>query len=687
MTRSPKDASGARRAGAAGGESPAAAQPGPRDRVDRLHGVGPARAAALGRAGVRCIADLACLNPRQLEEVGPLVELARLGDYLGARVFVRGEVLSARFVRSGRGRSMLRVRLSDESGAADAVFFNQPWMRDALPVGEVVDLYGSAVDIKGPALASPRRAAPGEDGLVPGALLPIYPNVEGIGLGVLRDLVQRAHQIARDSFVEALSDAARADLELPSLPEALDALHAPRSRASFERARRRLALEPVLALQARLQERLAGRIKGRALQVELDDDEHRALIARLPFEPTGGQRRIMDELRRDLARRAPMRRLLQGDVGSGKTSLGIYACSAVAARAAQAAFMAPTELLAEQHFAGQWPLLAREGLRAELLTGSQPAAQRRATLARLASGEIDVLFGTHALFSRDVRFASLALAVVDEQHRFGVSQRRELFEKGRDVHVLLMTATPIPRTLALTLYGDLEVSSLRERPPGRLPLRTHRVKMADVPRLLRFLDRRLAQGERVFWVAPRIEAGAGGRGAIDAHAWLSCSPLARHGIELVHGRLPSLERTARLDRFRRGDVGLLVGTTVLEVGVDVPQATAMVIEGAERFGLAQLHQLRGRVGRGTRGGTCFLFGADSAAERLELLERTEDGFALAEEDLAQRGMGDLAGLRQAGDNAEGLRSPDLDLELILRARDLMAQDAELRAHYMVRPVG
>jgi ATP-dependent DNA helicase RecG len=295
-----------------------------------------------------------------------------------------------------------------------------------------------------------------------------------------------------------------------------------------------------------------------------------------------------------------------------------------------------------------------------------------------------VCFGTHALFSDDVRFASLACAVIDEQHRFGVAQRRRLLAKGRDVHVLLMTATPIPRTLALTLYGDLEVSVLRERPPGRGRLATHRLRADRIPKLMAFVDRRLAAGERAYWVCPRIEDSEEGRGVESAHAWLGRSRLARFGLELVHGRLPAEERAARLERFRSGESQVLVGTTVIEVGVDVPEATLMVIEGVERLGLAQLHQLRGRVGRGAGDSHCFLHGKRSALERMRLLEGCHDGFELAEHDLDARGMGDLTGARQAGANAEGLDELELDLGWLVRARDLMAGDRELRARYLER---
>jgi ATP-dependent DNA helicase RecG len=360
-----------------------------------------------------------------------------------------------------------------------------------------------------------------------------------------------------------------------------------------------------------------------------------------------------------------------------------------AARAGgQAAFMAPTELLAEQHHLGAQVLLERAGVRAVLLSGSLPAAQRRRAESALADGSAQVAFGTHALFSASVGFRRLWLCVVDEQHRFGVEQRRKLLDKGPDVHALLMTATPIPRSLALTTYGDLEVSLLAERPPGRAAIETRWLGSKRDRVLHEALAACLRRGERAFWVVPRIgESGeeggpARGAGAEERYEELRRSPLARHGVGLVHGRIPAEERARRIDRFRRGETALMVATTVIEVGVDVPEATVMVIEAAERLGLAQLHQLRGRVGRSHRPSWCYLLGKASASARFELLETCADGFVIAEADLAARGMGDLVGVRQAGENSEGLFDPERDLELLQSARELLAEHPELCKTYL-----
>ncbi|MCB9913700.1 MAG: DEAD/DEAH box helicase [Planctomycetes bacterium] len=391
---------------------------------------------------------------------------------------------------------------------------------------------------------------------------------------------------------------------------------------------------------------------------------------------------MLDEVEADLASGRAMRRLLQGDVGAGKTVLGLYAALAVARAGGQAAFMAPTELLAEQHHAGLAPLCAELGLSCGLLTGSTRGAARRALTRDLAVGTVDLVFGTHALLSRDVRFARLDLAIIDEQQRFGVAQRARLVEKGAAAHLLLMTATPIPRTLAHTLYGDLDVSVLREKPPGRGPLTTRWLRKRDRERLPEFLRERLAAGEQVYWVSPLVGEEEGEeRGALRAHRRLAKSALAPFGLELVHGRLPSDERAARLERFRRGEARLLVATTVIEVGVDVPAATVLVVEDAERLGLAQLHQLRGRVGRGPRASYCLLYGRPGARARLELLERCDDGFTIAEEDLKLRGMGELAGTRQAGVFGGVLADLAGDLDLLVAVRELLSGRPELLRAY------
>jgi ATP-dependent DNA helicase RecG len=668
--------------------APPAPRRGARDvPVTELAGVGPARAGKLAALGVASVHDLLCTLPRKLEIAPAPVSIAEARARSGADVRIRGVVAKSRFSRFGR-RSLVRVTVEDPTGAIDVLFFNQPWLRERFVKGVAVELIGRRVEASGAALAASKLGTDSSPLLPEGSLEPVYPATEGVTQEFLRALIRGALEKHGASLEERLGSDALSSRGLPPLDEAVREVHAPRSREGFEAARRRIALEPLLALQASFAARRAARARGRAVVMQVDDAAHRELLSRFPFELTEGQRRVAGELRRDLARRAPMRRLLQGDVGSGKTVLGAYACMLACAAGAQSAFLAPTELLAEQHARGLEPLLARAGLRTALLVGSLAPAARRTVLARLAEGTIDVVFGTHALLGESVRFARLALAVVDEQHRFGVAQREALFDKGRDVHGLLMTATPIPRSLALTVYGDLDVSVLREKPPGRGRVATRWIR--DRRELAPRISERLELGERVYWVVPRIEGEEGGddeslasdgAGAEQRFERMRGKSWARFGVELVHGRMPAARRSAALERFRSGAARILVATTVIEVGVDVPEATVMVVESAERLGLAQLHQLRGRVGRGARESACFLLGSVAAAERLELLERSDDGFAIAEEDLRQRGMGDLLGLRQAGENREGLESPESDLELVLLARELLAARPELAKAY------
>ncbi|MEM8714065.1 MAG: DEAD/DEAH box helicase, partial [Planctomycetota bacterium] len=479
--------------------------------------------------------------------------------------------------------------------------------------------------------------------------------------------------------------------DAPSVDVAAPMIHRPATIPDFEYARRRFALEPILSLQAAVLARRQGK-GGKARVAKVTPVQDEEIRSRYPFTLTQAQARVIGDLRADLGRSRPMRRLLQGDVGAGKTAVAAYAAMVVVECGGQVAMMAPTEVLASQHAYGLRSLLEEHGVRTGLLTGSVRTGERRELLTRLAAGEIDVLFGTHALFSEDVKFRRLDLAVIDEQHRFGVAQRGRLAEKGSDVHVLLMTATPIPRTLALTVYGDLEVSVLDGAPPGRGAVTTRWARGQDRRRMPRFLVERLEAGEQIYWVVPRIGESAGdgesegaASGAASAEARfedLSARPsFRRAGIELVHGRLPTPVRNAALDRFRRGDIATIVATTVVEVGVDVPNATIMVIEDAHRLGLAQLHQLRGRIGRGAKDSYCFLLGDKKAEEKLRLLEGSRDGFFLAEEDLRQRGMGDLLGLRQSGENQEGLIDPERDLDLLLASRDLFQRRPDLVRFY------
>jgi len=668
-----------------------------------LPGVGPRRAETLARLGLVTVRDLLFLLPRRVERIGEARTIAAARAAPGERVRVAGTVGPPSFVARGRfgrrARSVLRATVSDDTGHIEARWFNQPWLADRLrglaASGARVELLGRvAATPRGPVLQTPRLSDEPGRLAAPGSSEAVYPRVEGLGQAFLRGLVGAALERYGDCVPEPLPAGELAALGLPALGPALRELHGPTDEARTELARRRVALEPLLALHARATRartrREAGPEGARGTRVAWSDELDRRLTAAVPFPWTAAQRRSIDEIRRDLTDGVPMRRLLQGDVGTGKTLVAAVACAAVAAGGGQSALLVPTELLATQHAIGLAPWLERLGVRVGCLTGGLPAARRRELAEALSTGELDLVVGTHALLAPDVRFARLDLAVIDEQQRFGVAAKSALLAKAPAVHALLMTATPIPRTLALALYGELDTSVLDEAPPGRGELATHVVgpeRLADVER---FLDRRLAEGERAFWIAPRIGEGEGveddaddasAPGAEAASERLAGGPLGRHGVVLLHGRLPYEERAARVVRFRSGDARLLVATSIVEVGVDVPEATGMVVDGAERFGLAQLHQLRGRVGRGARASTCFYVARAGARERLAILADTRDGFAIAEEDLRRRGMGELFGIRQSGSGLDGLEGPLADPALFARARELLRRHPQLVERY------
>lgn len=642
-----------------------------------LKGVGPARVRAFDRLGIETLGDLLHHAPRRVESSGMPCTLGEALDSEASGVFVfHGTVTKKRFHRFGR-RNTLRLSVAEGERELEVVYFNQPWQRDRFEKGETYTFAGRIQRSgKGPVLVAP-KSAPGAGAIEGGRSIPIYGLPKGVGPELMRSLLRRTLDSLEDLPRECLTSEELAGLDLPELPEALESLHFPGSAEEFQRARRRVMLQELLQMQMRVQGAPRSEATSSALPVPVPPEGTAPSELALPFELTGGQRDVLGQVERDLARKEPMRRLLQGDVGAGKTVVALIAAARVARAGGQCAFMAPTELLAEQHHAGALPLLEAAGLRCALLTGSQPTRQRKATARALECGEIDIVFGTHALFSRSLIYRQLAFCVIDEQQRFGVAQRARLLEKGGAAHLLLMTATPIPRTLALTVYGNLEVSVLREKPAGRGPIKTRWLRPKDGERVPRFLEERIAAGEQVYWVCPRIGSEEEG-GAELAFERLSTSSLAPNGVSLVHGQLDPEVRAARLDAFRRGETKLLVATTVIEVGVDVPAATVMVIEEAERLGLAQLHQLRGRVGRGGRASWCLLYGKPVAKERFELLESCDDGFEIAEEDLRRRGMGELAGLRQSGEVGGLFTDLEDDLDLLLAARELLSNRPELR---------
>ncbi|HEY7526342.1 MAG TPA: ATP-dependent DNA helicase RecG [Candidatus Limnocylindria bacterium] len=617
-------------------------------------------------------------------------ELRPLGDLIpDEKQSARVRVTDVK-IEKGFGRRPQRVvaQLADDSGSAEAVWFGRRFVENRLRAGDDL-LVSGKVQMRGwrPQFVSPEFSAAGRESIHTGRVVPVYRLTAGVTQKRIRELLARILERALPAVDDPLQPGERG--ELPPLAEALYVAHFPEEAADVPAALDRLAFDELLALQLNLAQARHEREELRAARVRVEAEERDRLVAALPFALTGDQRRAVDEVMADLASERPMRRLLQGDVGSGKTAVAAVALAGVVRAGWQAALMAPTEILARQHHAGLQPLLAALGVRAEFLSGSLRSAEKRQIHDAIAVGEAEVVIGTHAVISAAVEFQRLGLAVVDEQHRFGVSQRAALQAKGADLepHLLALTATPIPRTLALTFYGDLAISTLRELPPGRQPIRTELRSRAALPRIQAFIAAEAAAGRQSFVVVPLVaesEALTVASAEAEVERLRAALPALRFG--LVHGQQRADDRDATMQRFALGELDVLVATTVIEVGIDVPNASVMLIEDAERFGLAQLHQLRGRVGRGPHRSFCILLsdaGDERSQERLAVVRGSSDGFQIAEEDLRLRGAGNLLGTRQSG--LPPLRVASLfeprHLALAERARELatglIAADVEL----------
>jgi len=591
---------------------------------------------------------------------------------------------------SGSPKRPYRVRCSDETGFAHLVFFHgrEDWLRRQLPEGEwrvisgVVEHFNDGIQITHP------------DHIVPVAereqvmtIEPVYPLTGGLTARMVAKTIRAA--VDQAPQMPEWQDAAWfARNAWPSWHQALDSLHRPQSEQAViedSPARRRLAFDELLANQLALMMVRAHMRKLKGRPIAVSTHLRPQVLAALPFTLTAAQTRSLAEIDADMAEPLRMLRLLQGDVGSGKTVVALLAMLNAVEAGAQAALMAPTEILARQHMETIAPLVEGAGLRVALLTGRDKGKARDAILADLAAGHVQIIIGTHALFQEDVAYADLAFAVIDEQHRFGVHQRLELASKGQAVDMLVMTATPIPRTLLLTSYGDMDSSRLDEKPPGRQPVSTRALPLSRMDEVVDGIGRAVKAGARVYWVCPLVEDSETSDLAAAEERHRHLSQVFGDGIGLVHGKMKGPAKDKVMADFAAGQLSVLVATTVIEVGVNVPEATIMVIEHAERFGLAQLHQLRGRVGRGTGASSCLLlYGAplsENAKARLEIMRATEDGFVIAEEDLRLRGGGEILGTRQSGLPEFKLADLALHGDLLAAARDdaalILARDPEL----------
>lgn len=641
-------------------------------------------------AGGRLARDLVFLPPNAAIDRRLRVPIAQTndGDIATIEAEVDGHMPAVRV-----GAKMLphRIRVRDETGFLTVTYFRGA--RDMLermwPIGQTRLISGKISFHEGlRQMLHPDHVVDPSKGEAPPTVEPIYPLTQGLpGRTLSRAILQ-----ALDTVPEApewLEPSTVRAHDWPDFRTALEHIHrpaAPEDVAVESPFRMRLAYDELFARQCALRLRRAHRRKEPGRAIDGDGRLASKLIAALPYSLTGAQQRSVAEVYADMAEPAPMLRLLQGDVGSGKTLVAALAMARAAEAGLQSALMAPTDLLARQHGATLAPLLEAAGIRMAVLTGRDKAAQRRDILDRLASGEAHVVIGTHALFQEEVIFHDLGLIVIDEQHRFGVSDRMRMVSKGFAPHVLVMSATPIPRTLALSIHGDMDLSVLDEKPPGRQPIATAAMPTSRIAEVIDAVGQARKRGERAYWVCPLIEESE----AIDLPAVLDryrdLQARFGKGVELVHGDMPPIQREAAMDRFRSGESFLLVATTVIEVGVNVPEATIMVIEQAERFGLAQLHQLRGRVGRGDKQGSCVLLWkpplGEAAKTRLDAIRRHDDGFAIAEIDFKLRGAGDMLGTQQSGLPPFRLVSPEAHAGMLgsadKEARLAVERDAELR---------
>ena len=647
--------------------------------IQYLKGIGPKRAQRLKKIGVETVGDLLFLVPRRYIDRTKLVKIKALIADIDGTVY--GKIIASGTKTTKNRGEIVRIVVSDDTDILEAVWFNRPDLKNKFSINQRLILSGTVTYYERKQMVNPfyeiitEDKTEDNDFVYTGSIIPVYPLTEGLSLWEIRRPILNAVDMYLDYLNETLPENLLKKNEFPNIYNAIKNLHCPTSLDDAQKARARLVFEEFFYLELILALRkLASQEykKGRPLKEK--GTLTNQLMKFLPFELTQGQKKVLSEIKTDMSKESSMNRLLQGDVGSGKTVLAIYAMLITIENSYQATLMAPTEILAEQHYMVWKERLESIGVKTCLLTGSTKSKERKLYIQGIENGTIQLVFGTHALIEGNVKFQRLGLAIIDEQHRFGVMQRAALINKGFNPDFLVMTATPIPRTLQMTLYGDLDISILSEKPPGRKKIVTRLINNKKQAEVNKFIKDKIEEGRQVYIVCPLIEESE----KLDLKAAIKTYEeikeiFADKRVGLVHGRLKSIERIKLMEAFRQHELDILVTTTVIEVGVDIKNATVMVIEHPERFGLAQLHQLRGRIGRGSEVSYCLLVASDfinpTAYDRLKFFEKNDDGFELAEKDLDIRGPGEILGTRQHG--LPDLKIADLqeDRHLLFKARD------------------
>lgn len=650
--------------------------------VQYLKGVGEARAMLFQKLGIFNVEDMITHYPRDYEDRSNLQKIIQLKD--GVQCSFEGVVASGIVEsRPRKGLLVSRLLIKDGTGLIYAVWFNQGYLKKVFNVGERYVFFGRIKKQRTFEVLNPVYEKL-EDGEMKNTcrIIPIYPSTGNLTQNIIRSSISTALELVSNKVEDVVPHWIRNRYHLSEINYSISNIHFPKTDEDFKNARYRLVFEELLVLQLALytlKSSLQKVLKGNVFN---SGDNVKLFLDKLPFRLTNAQIKVLDEIEKDLKSGKVMNRLIQGDVGSGKTIVAVLALVNAVKSGYQGAFMVPTGILAEQHFQSVTKLLDGTGIRTALFTSNLTKKQKKTLLAELKQGEIDIAIGTHALLEEDVEFRRLGLVVTDEQHRFGVRQRTILSQKGENPHILVMTATPIPRTLALILYGDLDISIIDELPPGRKPVETYSVDNSKRDRINNFIRKKVSEGRQVFIICPLVDESD----AVEAKAASELAGrIARQDFQdlkvgLVHGKMKAVEKEEIMKRFQDGDINILVSTTVIEVGVNIPNAAIMVVENAERFGLAQLHQLRGRVGRGEYQSYCILYNESKnelTAERMKIMEKTNDGFLISEKDLELRGPGEFFGTRQHGIPELKIANLYKDMEILKSAQEAAKELLEL----------